>query len=64
MGYGTRVKYLTGHSTLPISACVLLTGNCILHMGKGLGEGVRIIEGVRVVCGVIRYIAVSIVYFQ
>ena len=24
-------------------------------MGKGLGEGVRIIYGVRVVCGVIRY---------
>ena len=25
-------------------------------MGKGLGEGVRIIYGVRVVCGVIRYL--------
>ena len=60
MGYGTRVKYLTGHSTLPNSACALLTGNCILHMGKGLEEGVRIIYGVRVVCGVIRYIYIYI----
>ena len=54
VGYDTRVKYL--HRTLPISACVLLTGNCILHMGKRLGEGVHIIYGVRVVCGVVRYI--------
>ena len=40
---------------IAIIYCVLLTGNYILHMGKGLGEGVRIIYGVRVVCGVIRY---------
>ena len=49
---------MTEHPTLPISACVLLTGNCILHMGNGLGEGVRIIYGVRVLCGVIRYVYV------
>ena len=29
-------------------------------MGKGLGEGVRFIYGVRVVCGVIRYMNIYI----
>ena len=32
-------------------------------MGKGLGEGVRIIYRVRVVCGVIRYLFVSYYLF-
>ena len=55
-GYGTGVKYLKPDTPpLPNSAYVLLMGNCILHMGNGLRQGLRIIYGVRGVCGVIRY---------